>query len=48
MKRSYIDTNVLIYAFRGEDIISLKAMAVLEDTNRRLVVRDYPRLDVLP
>jgi predicted nucleic acid-binding protein len=48
MKRTYIDANVLIAAFQGDEIISRRAMEVLDDPNRRLVVSDLLRLEVLP
>ena len=48
MKRTYIDTNVLIDAFQGDDETSRRAMEVLDDPHRILVVSDYLRLEVLP
>ncbi len=48
MKRTYIDANVLIAAFQGDGIISRRAMEVLDDPNRALVVSDFLRLEVLP
>lgn len=48
MKRTYIDANVLIAAFQGKEPISRRAMAVLDDPNRQLVVSDFLRLEVLP
>jgi predicted nucleic acid-binding protein len=48
MKRTYIDANVLIAAFQGEESISRRAMEVLDDPNRSLVVSDLLRLEVLP
>jgi predicted nucleic acid-binding protein len=48
MKRTYIDANVLIAAFQGNESISHRAMEVLEDPNRSLVVSDLLRLEVLP
>ena len=48
MKRTYIDANVLIAAFRGEEKVAERALKVLEDPDRALVVSDYLRLEVLP
>ena len=48
MKRTYIDANVLIAAFQGEEKVAHRALEVLDDPNRRLVVSDYLRLEVLP
>lgn len=48
MKRTYIDASVLIKAFRGTNPDSAKALRILDDPERRLVVSDYLRLEVLP
>lgn len=48
MKRTYIDANVLIAAFRGEEQVAQRALRVLDDPERKLVVSDYLRLEVLP
>jgi predicted nucleic acid-binding protein len=48
MKRTYVDANVLIAAFRGEEPVSRRAMDVLDDSSRNFVVSDYLRLEVLP
>jgi len=48
MKRTYIDANVLIAAFQGEEKVAQRALSVLDDPNRMLVVSDYLRLEVLP
>ncbi len=48
IKRTYIDANVLIAAFQGDEHISRRAMEVLDDPNRQLVVSDFLRLEVLP
>lgn len=48
MKRTYIDTSVLIDAFQGDAETSQRAMKVLDDPHRILVVSDYLRLEVLP
>jgi predicted nucleic acid-binding protein len=48
MKRTYIDANVLIAAFQGEESVAQRALRVLDDPDRQLVVSDYLRLEVLP
>lgn len=48
MIRTYVDTNVLIDAFQGEEDISRRAMEILDDPRRALVVSDYLRLEVIP
>jgi len=48
MKRTYIDANILIAAFRGDDSASRRAMAILDDPDRKLIVSDYLRLEVMP
>ncbi len=48
MKRTYVDANVLIAAFRGRRDVATRALEVLDDPERILVVSDYLRLEVLP
>ncbi|MEW6259252.1 MAG: type II toxin-antitoxin system VapC family toxin [Thermodesulfobacteriota bacterium] len=48
MKSTYIDANVLIAAFQGEEQVAQRALRVLDDPGRKLVVSDYLRLEVLP
>jgi predicted nucleic acid-binding protein len=48
MKRTYIDANVLIAAFQGEESVAQRALRVLDDPDRKLVASDYLRLEVLP
>lgn len=48
MKRTYIDANILRAAFQGDEETSRRAMEVLDDPLRKLVVSDYLRLEVLP
>ena len=47
-KRTYIDANLLIAAFRGEDELGLRAMEILDDPDRVLVISDAVRLEVQP
>jgi len=48
MKRTYIDASVLIAAFRGDRVTSRRAVEVLEAPDRKLVVSDFLRLELLP
>ena len=47
-KRTYIDANLLITAFRGEGNLGLRAMEILDDPDRVLVASDAVRLEVQP
>lgn len=48
MKRTYVDANILIAAFKGEGGAAQRALQVLDDPDSKLVVSDYVRLEVLP
>lgn len=45
---TYIDTCLLIAAFKGEGELGRKALSVLDDPDRDLVVSDAVRLEALP
>lgn len=47
-KRTYIDTCLLIAAFKGEGELGRRALSVLDDPERSLVVSDAVRLEALP
>jgi len=47
-KRTYIDANLLIAAFRGEGELGQRAIEILDDPDRALVVSDAVRLEVQP
>lgn len=47
-KRTYIDTSLLIAAFKGEGELGRRALSVLDDPERALVVSDPVRLEALP
>ena len=47
-KRTYIDANLLIAAFRGEGELGQRAMEILDDSNRALVLSDAVWLEVMP
>lgn len=46
--RTYIDACILIAAFQGKKTISERALKLLDDPKRNLVVSDFLRLEVLP
>lgn len=46
--RTYIDSNVLIYALRGDEDLSARARAFLFDPLREYVSSDYVRVELLP
>lgn len=45
---TYLDTGVLIAAFRGENIIAEKALVILEDNQRLFISSDILKLELLP
>ncbi|QUV83005.1 PIN domain-containing protein [Chloracidobacterium sp. D] len=47
-KRTYIDTSVLMAAFTGQGETGQRALSVLDDPERTLVVSDAVRLEALP
>jgi predicted nucleic acid-binding protein len=47
-KRTYIDTCLLIAAFKGEGALGRAALSVLDDPERSLVVSDAVRLEAMP
>lgn len=47
-KRTYIDTCLLIAAFKGEGELGRRALSVLDDPERKLVVSDAVRLEAMP
>jgi predicted nucleic acid-binding protein len=47
-KRTYVDTCLLIAAFKGERELAQRALSVLDDPERALVVSDAVRLEALP
>ena len=47
-KRTYLDANVLIAAFQGDEITSRWAMEVLDDPDRSFVISDFLKLEILP
>lgn len=47
-RRTYIDANVLIAAWNGDDESRVWARYALDDPERSLVVSDFVRLEVLP
>jgi predicted nucleic acid-binding protein len=47
-KRTYVDTCLLMAAFKGEGELGYRAMSVLDDPERTLVVSDAVQLEALP
>ncbi|OCQ99146.1 hypothetical protein BCD64_22865 [Nostoc sp. MBR 210] len=47
-KKTYIDSGVLITAFRGVESISIRANSILNDENREFVSSQFVKLEVLP
>ena len=47
-KRTYIDANLLIAAWHGRDNTGIKALEILDDPERILVVSDALWLEVMP
>ena len=47
-RKLYLDTNVLITAFRGQDDAASRALRLLDDASVDFVVSDYLRLETLP
>lgn len=47
MKRTFIDTGVLIAAARGQNDVAAKAMAILDDPNREFASSIFVKLEVL-
>lgn len=48
LRRTYLDSGVLIAAWKGEDEIATSAMTILDDPNREFVISDFLRLETLP
>jgi len=48
MKRTYIDSSILITTFQGKEPDYKYALSILDDPERELVVNDYLKLKVLP
>ena len=46
--RTYVDANILISAFNGNEVASLAAIAVLNDPKKEFVISDYLRLEIIP
>ena len=48
MIRTFLDSGVLIAAFRSRNTVSTPALTLLDDPERVFVTTDYGRLEVLP
>jgi len=47
-KRTYLDSGVLLAAFKGEGELGLRALQIIDDPQRQLVVSDAVKLELLP
>jgi len=47
-KRTYLDSGVLLAAFAAQGAVGTKALEVLDDPDRQLVVSDAVKLELLP
>ncbi|WPF88419.1 PIN domain-containing protein [Cyanobacterium aponinum AL20118] len=48
MKKTFIDSGVLIFAARGEGELAEKALSVLEDSEREFASSIFIQLEILP
>ena len=48
MIRTFLDSGVLIAAFRSRNTVSIPVLTLLDDPERVFVTTDYVRLEVLP
>jgi hypothetical protein len=46
--RTFLDTNVILTAFRGTDEIAERAFELIGDTTRQFLGSDFLKLEVLP
>jgi len=46
--RTFLDSGVLIAAFRSRNTVSIPVLTLLDDPERVFVTTDYVRLEVLP
>jgi len=47
-KKTFVDSGVLITAFRGVDEIAMQAIEILDDSEREFVSSEFVRLEILP
>lgn len=48
MIRTYVDSGVLIEAYRGSGTLSVSAVAILSDPSREFITSVFVQLEVLP
>lgn len=48
IKKTYLDSSLLIAAWQGTNPVGARALAVLDDPGRRLIVSDAGWLEVMP
>jgi predicted nucleic acid-binding protein len=46
--RTFVDADVLIWAARGQEPLSIAAIEILVDADREFIVSEFLRLEVLP
>ncbi|MDY7004679.1 MAG: PIN domain-containing protein [Cyanobacteriota bacterium] len=46
--KTYVDSGVLIQAYRGETLIGIKAQEILDDPQREYATSSFVKLEVLP
>lgn len=46
--KTFVDANVLIAAFQGQDTYWQRAMEIIDDPDRDFIVSDYLKLEVIP
>jgi predicted nucleic acid-binding protein len=46
--KTFVDANILIAAWRGNDELLQQSMEIIEDPDREFIVSDYLKLEVIP
>ncbi len=48
MGRTYVDSSVLMATYRGKQEVARRALAILNDPEREIILSDAVRLEVMP
>ena len=48
MKRTFVDSGVLIAAARGQEDVALRAMSILDDPDREFASSAFVKLEIIP